>query len=143
MATTVPFTLITPRAVVFDGEAELVIAVGTEGEEGIMPSHAPFLTALRPGVLRANVRGEGGATERLTLATGEGFIQALPGKITVLTDAAMRRDDIDIDAAKADLATAQDELRTAGGDLTAAKRAQAKIDFANARLQVASAGGAH
>ena len=62
MANAVPFQLITPRNVAFDGEAELVIAVGTEGEIGIMPSHAPFLTALRPGVLRANVRADGAET---------------------------------------------------------------------------------
>ena len=55
MANTIPFKLITPTPVAFEGDAELVIAVGTEGEEGILPSHAPFLTALRPGVLRANV----------------------------------------------------------------------------------------
>ena len=43
---TIPFRLITPIAVAFEGDAELVIGVGTEGEEGILPSHAPFLTAL-------------------------------------------------------------------------------------------------
>ena len=61
MANAIPFTLITPLSVKFDGEAELVIAVGTEGEVGILPSHAPYLTALRPGVLRANVVENGAA----------------------------------------------------------------------------------
>jgi F-type H+-transporting ATPase subunit epsilon len=73
MAKTIPFKLITPACVAFEGEAELVIGVGTEGEEGILASHAPFLTALRPGVLRADVR-VGGETKRLTFATGEGFL---------------------------------------------------------------------
>ena len=137
MANAVPFTLITPRAVAFDGEAELVIAVGTEGEVGILPSHAPFLTALRPGVLRANVRDAGGATRRLELACSEGFLQALPTKITILADAALTREDIDIAAARADLQTAQDAHRTAGGDMEAQRRAQTAIDFAKARLEVA------
>ncbi len=83
MAKTVPFRLITPTAVAFDGEAELVIAVGTEGEEGILASHAPFLTALRPGVLRANV-ADGDAIKRLEFATSEGFLQALPDRVTIL-----------------------------------------------------------
>ncbi len=78
----VPFKLITPIAVRFDGEAELVIATGTEGETGILPQHAPYLTTVRPGVLRANVV-EGGATKRLELATGEGFLQVLPDRITL------------------------------------------------------------
>lgn len=137
MANTIPFALITPLSVKFDGEAELVIAVGTEGEVGILPSHAPFLTALRPGVLRANVRDAGGATRRLELACSEGFMQALPGKVTVLADAALDHDEIDIAQARADLAAAQDEQKAAGGDLAAQRRAQAKIDFANARLAVA------
>jgi len=136
VANAVPFTLITPVAVAFDGEAELVIAVGTEGEVGILPSHAPYLTALRPGVLRANVRA-GNATQRLELATSEGFLQALPGKITILADAALSRDQIDIEAARAELTAGTDEQHQAGGDTLAYKRAQAKIDFAKAKLEVA------
>jgi F-type H+-transporting ATPase subunit epsilon len=136
VANAIPFTLITPLSVKFDGQAELVIAVGTEGEVGILPSHAPYLTALRPGLLRANVQ-EGGVTRRLELACSEGFLQALPGKITILADAALERDEVDMAQARADLAAAQDELKAAGGDLAAYRRAQTKIDFANARLAVA------
>ena len=135
MANTIPFQLITPLSVKFDGEAELVIAVGTEGEVGILPSHAPYLTALRPGVMRANVR-DGAGTRRLELALSEGFMQALPGKVTILADAALGADEIDIAQARADLAAAQDELRSTG-DVYAQRRALTKIDYANARLHVA------
>lgn len=137
MANAVPFTLITPRAIAFDGEAELVIAVGTEGEVGILPQHAPYLTALRPGVLRANVRGEGNETHRLELACGEGFLQALPGKITILTDAALRTDEIDVHGAREEIAAATEAQRNAGADLAAWRSAQAKLDFAHAKLKVA------
>jgi F-type H+-transporting ATPase subunit epsilon len=137
LANAIPFQLITPLSVKFDGEAELVIAVGTEGEVGILPSHAPYLTALRPGVLRANVHEAGGATRRLELALSEGFMQALPGKVTILADAALDRDEIDIAQARADLAAAQEEQKAAGGDLYAQRRALVKIDYANARLAVA------
>ena len=138
MANAIPFQLITPLSVKFDGEAELVIAVGTEGEVGILPSHAPYLTALRPGVLRANVREGGGeTTRRLELALSEGFMQALPGKVTILADAALERDEVDIAQARADLATAQEEQKIAGGDLYAQRRALVKVDYANARLHVA------
>ena len=95
MATTVPFKLITPTRLVFEGDAELVIAVTTEGEEGILPQHAPFLAALKPGVLRANVVKDG-ATSRLELATGEGFMQALPDRVTVLVGDALRFEDVDV-----------------------------------------------
>jgi F-type H+-transporting ATPase subunit epsilon len=139
MANSIPFTLITPMAVKFAGEAELVIAVTTEGEEGFLPSHAPFLAALKAGVLRANVV-ENGTPRRLELATSEGFVQALPEKITVLANAAFAQDEVDIANTRAELAEAQEALRAAGSDATAVARVQAKIDFANAKLKVAGAG---
>jgi F-type H+-transporting ATPase subunit epsilon len=105
MAKTVPFSLITPTKVVFNGEAELVIAVTTEGEEGILASHAPFLAALKPGVLRANVVSDG-KPQRLELATSEGFMQALPDRITVLVDQALRFEDVDVAATREELARA-------------------------------------
>ncbi|HET7813012.1 MAG TPA: ATP synthase F1 subunit epsilon [Candidatus Baltobacteraceae bacterium] len=120
MASTIPFKLITPTKVVFEGEAELVIAVTTEGEEGILAHHAPFLSALKPGVLRANVV-ENGASRRLEMATGEGFMQALPDGVTVLVDEALAFEDVDVAATRAELAQATD---------------QSAIDFANAKLRL-------
>jgi F-type H+-transporting ATPase subunit epsilon len=134
---TIPFRLITPVAVAFEGEAELVIAVGTEGEEGILASHAPFLTALRPGILRANVGADGSATKRLEFATSEGFLQALPDRITVLADAAMQRDQVDTAAARADLEGATERQKQLAPQTAEYAREQSTIDFANARLQLA------
>ncbi len=133
---TVPFRLITPVAVAFEGEAELVIAVGTEGEEGILAAHAPFLTALRPGILRANVGGDGGASRRLEFATSEGFLQALPDRVTVLVDAAMQREQIDADAARADLQSAAERQKQLTPQTADYAREQSTIDFANARLHL-------
>ena len=120
MASTVPFKLITPAKVVFEGDAELVIAVTTEGEEGILPHHAPFLAALKPGVLRANVVAEG-KTERLELATRQGFMQALPDRLTILVDEALGFDDVDVAQAREELAASNDP------DV---------VDFANAKLRL-------
>ncbi|MDP9025875.1 MAG: ATP synthase F1 subunit epsilon [Candidatus Eremiobacteraeota bacterium] len=133
MASTVPFKLITPTKVVFEGDAELVIATTTEGEEGILPRHAPFLAGLKPGVLRANVV-ESGSAKRLELATGEGFMQALPDRVTVLVDQALNFDDIDVAASREELAAASERQKTTTGD--AYTREQAIIDFASAKLRV-------
>jgi len=135
MASTVPFKLITPTAVAFEGEAELVIAVTTEGEEGILPKHAPFLAALRPGLLRANVQRDG-ASARLEMATGEGFMQALPDRVTVLVDEALRFEDVDVAKTREELAAALQRQKDAGTDLQAHAREQAVIDFANAKLRL-------
>lgn len=134
MAATIPFKLITPAKVIFDGDAELVIAVTTEGEEGILANHAPFLSALKPGVLRANVV-EGGAARRLELATSEGFMQALPDRITVLVDDALTFEEIDVAATRTELSEATERQRTAAEPHVAA-REQAIIDFANAKLHL-------
>ena len=117
---TVPFKLVTPAKLIFEGDAELVIAVTTEGEEGILPRHAPFLAALKPGVLRANIVQDG-ASRRLELATGEGFMQALPDRVTVLTDEAVAFEEVDVARTRAELAEATDP---------------SIVDFARAKLRL-------
>jgi len=104
---TFAFKLIAPTRVLFDGRASLVIAVTTEGEEGILAGHAPFVGALKPGVLRAEVSDDAGS-RRLELATDEGFIQALPDGVTVLVERALSIEEIDIEATRAELGTATD-----------------------------------
>ena len=116
-----------------------MIAVTTEGEEGILPKHAPFLAALKPGVLRANVRqapdGEGNVT-RLELATSEGFMQALPDRITVLVDEARSFDDVVVAEARDRLAEATERQKAEAPGSGGFAREQAIIDFANAQLRL-------
>jgi F-type H+-transporting ATPase subunit epsilon len=138
MANTVAFKLISPARVLFEGQAELVIAVTTEGEEGILPSHAPFLAALKPGVLRANVHNASGGVERLEFATSSGFMQALPDGITVLVDAAVQYDEIDrIEAQKA-LEDGQAQIGKTALDAPDYERVKAALEFAQAKLALKS-----
>jgi F-type H+-transporting ATPase subunit epsilon len=148
MADGIAFKLVTPARVVFDGDASLVIVVTTEGEEGILPKHAPFLAALKPGILRANVlrqaRGDDarghsagdGVSSRLELATSEGFMQALPDRITVLVDEALAFDDIVVAEARERLAAATERQKEAVVGTEAYAREQAAIDFASAQLRL-------
>jgi F-type H+-transporting ATPase subunit epsilon len=135
VANTLAFRLVTPTQIVFEGDAELVIAVTTEGEEGILPAHAPFLAALRPGVLRANVDTQG-ASSRLELATSEGFMQALPDRVTVLVDEALRFEEVVVATAREELAEAIERQKTAGATRELFEREQRIIDFANAKLRL-------
>lgn len=139
MAQTLGFKLVTPAEVVFDGEAELVIAVTTEGEEGILAHHAPFLAVLRPGVLRANVVREG-QTSRLELATGEGFMQALPGRVTVLVDEARSFDQVDVAGARERLQAALDRQKGQSPESEGYAREQRIVDYANAQLRLTGHG---
>ena len=131
----IPFRLVTPTELVFDGSAELVIAVTTEGEEGILPRHAPFLAALKPGVLRANVIGDAGAS-RLELATSEGFMQALPDRVTVLVDEALRFEQIVVSDARRELNEAVERQKAATPGSALYAHEQAVIEFANAKLRL-------
>ena len=135
MARTIPFKLITPQAIAFEGEAELVIVVGTEGEEGVLAGHAPFLTALRPGVLRANVI-DNGMAQRLEVATGEGFMQALPDRVTVLVDEARTKEQIDAAFVRTELQDAQERQKAFAPQTADYAREQAIIDYAHARLSL-------
>ena len=135
MANAIPFKLITPKQIAFEGDAELVIAVTTEGEEGILPHHAPFLAALKPGVLRANVVKDGAAS-RLEMATSEGFMQALPDRVTVLIDEALRFEDVDVAKTREELAAAIDRQKAEGADPAIFAREQSVIDFAHAKLRL-------
>ncbi len=117
----------------FEGDAELVIAVTTEGEEGILPSHAPFLAALKPGVLRANV-ADGAIAARNRHERG--FMQALPDRVTVLVDEAVRFEDVDVADVRAELEAATERQKAAGEDRELWAREQATIDFANAKLRL-------
>ena len=136
MAKTIPFRLVTPSAIAYEGEAELVIAVGTEGEEGILPSHAPFLTALRPGLLRANVV-EADGSKRVEFATSAGFMQALPDRLTVLVDDALTKREIDVAEAHAEREAALGRQRELVPQTAEYAREQAIVDFADAKMALA------
>ena len=49
---TLQFDLITPEKIFFSDAAHQIDIPGTEGEFGVLPGHAPFISSLRPGVLK-------------------------------------------------------------------------------------------
>ena len=48
---TLTFHLVSPEKVLFDQDVTMVVIPGAEGDIGVLPEHAPFLTLLRPGVV--------------------------------------------------------------------------------------------
>ncbi|MGZ3715091.1 MAG: ATP synthase F1 subunit epsilon, partial [Ktedonobacterales bacterium] len=87
---TLHVTIVTAQQTVFDGEAEEVIAPGSEGQLGILPRHAPLLTTLATGELRLRERGvdEG-------LFVSGGFLEVNDNVVTILADDAERASEID------------------------------------------------
>ena len=53
MAGKLSFSLVSPEREVFNGLVDQVDAPGAEGDFGVLADHAPFMTALREGVVTA------------------------------------------------------------------------------------------
>jgi F-type H+-transporting ATPase subunit epsilon len=90
MAATLKLEIVTPEAKIFSDYVEMVTLAGVEGEMGILPGHAPLMTQLAAGELV--VRKEG---RNIFLAVGDGFVQITGERVAVLTDMAIKADDID------------------------------------------------
>jgi F-type H+-transporting ATPase subunit epsilon len=97
--------IVTPDKAVLDQEVEEVYAPGTNGEFGILPQHITFLTSLDVGVLRYRAEGKDDF-----VAISGGLTEVLDDSITVLADAAERRDEIDVDRARVAEETANQEM---------------------------------
>ena len=90
--------IVTVERLVYSGEVDMVIAPGIEGELGILPHHAPLLTALKYGELRVR-RGD----EEDSYAIGGGFMEVLPLQVTVMADTAQRAEEIDLERSTANI----------------------------------------
>jgi F-type H+-transporting ATPase subunit epsilon len=72
-------TVISPERAVFDGEADAVVAPAFDGEVGILPQHAPFITLLGQGTLAVR---RGGDTSRFHVEGG--FLQVVADMVRVV-----------------------------------------------------------
>ena len=73
--------IVTTEETVFSGEADIVVAPGSEGMLGILPSHTSLLTAVKAGTI--TVRN--GSDESTIEVTG-GFLEVMDDVVTVLAD---------------------------------------------------------
>jgi len=81
-----PFNVdvVTPEAVIWQGEADFVAARTTEGEIGILADHEPTMGALSAGAVVVN--STDGTT--ITVGVNGGFLQVFHNQVTLLTDRA-------------------------------------------------------
>ena len=76
-------TVISPEAVLFEGDTDSVVAPAYDGEVGILTGHAPMMTLLGKGVLRL---GSGGGTRSFSVEGG--FLQVVENQVRVVTERA-------------------------------------------------------
>lgn len=118
-----PFTLdiVTLKKVAFSEEIKSVNAPGTEGYFSILVNHTPFVSSLKPGVIRVTRPND----ETLTFSTSGGFLMTDGKKVILLADAVERPEEIDIQRAQAAKDRAEKRLaeRTPDIDIDRAKSA--------------------
>lgn len=121
--------VITPEKKVYEDDVDMVIAPGSEGYLGILPHHAPLLTALGPGEFRVK---KGGIEEILVVFGG--FMDVRGDRVVVLTEAAEPAEDIDAQRAQAARERAQEMLQA--GTLSAADEARARASLQRALVRI-------
>ena len=71
--------LVTPDGPVYEGEIEMLIVPGADGEIGVLARHAPLIAMLNAGSTRVHVKRE---TEVLEFATGPGFFKVEQDRVS-------------------------------------------------------------
>jgi F-type H+-transporting ATPase subunit epsilon len=126
--------IVTPEKRVLDAEVDSVTIPTASGEAGILPNHAPLISAVSPGVLSYASKG---TNERLVLSGG--FVEVNDDLVSVLVDTAETASEVDVDAARAEREAAEKALASAG--LITEEEAAASreaVDHAAAKVSVAS-----
>jgi F-type H+-transporting ATPase subunit epsilon len=90
MADTLRLEIVTPAAVAYSADVQMVTLTAVDGDIGIYPHHTPLLTRCVPGemIVRRN-----GATE--FLAVGQGLVEVTGDSVSIVTDMAVAVKDID------------------------------------------------
>jgi len=104
MAATLKLEIVTPEAKTYSEDVEMVTLPGVEGEMGIYPMHVPLMTQIVAGELAIRKGGR-----EYFLAIGEGFVEITADKVAIMTDMAVRAEQID--EAKAEEARKRAESR--------------------------------
>ena len=90
MAGKLRLVIVTPEGKTFDDDVEQVVMPGVEGQLGVLPGHVPLLTQIMPGELDLKAHSKGDE-----LAVGGGFAEITGSRVTILTDMAVKPEDID------------------------------------------------
>jgi F-type H+-transporting ATPase subunit epsilon len=98
--------IVTPERRVISRECDEVILPGAEGSFGVLPGHAPMLSALTAGVAIARF-----GNDRGIMAIGGGFAEVLPDRVIVLAETCERSDEIDVDRARKMVSQLEERLR--------------------------------
>jgi F-type H+-transporting ATPase subunit epsilon len=115
--------VITPEEVIYDGEADLVIARIADGDLGVLVDHSPLVSTVEVGEVR--IRQD---DEQLVYATSDGFFKVSENLVQVLVEEAVSVEEIDIDAAETRVEEAEKELSEVSEEAEDRDRVVAEIE---------------
>ncbi len=130
MAGTIKLEIVTPEAKIFSDDVDMVTLTGGEGEMGILPQHMALMTQLVEGEITVRK-----GAENIFMAVGDGFVQVTGDKVSILTDMAVRAENIDEAAAEQARKNAETRLAQKVTDEEAAQL-QAALAHATTQLNV-------
>jgi F-type H+-transporting ATPase subunit epsilon len=130
---TIRCEIVSQDRTVFEGDVDIVVIPGSDGEMGILPRHSPVLTTLKYGIIKVR---KGGIEELFTVAGGVAEVQ--PDIVTILADAAENVEEIDVNRAEEARKRAEEVLaRGIPADTDAYLAMEAALRRSNLRLDAA------
>ncbi|CCE09314.1 ATP synthase subunit epsilon, membrane-bound, F1 sector [Bradyrhizobium sp. STM 3843] len=105
------FDLVSPEKIAFSGQVDQVDVPGLEGDFGVLAGHAPFVAALRPGILTVTT---GNTREKIIVAGG--LAEVSEKGLTVLADIATSLAELDRTALADEIAKMEAKLAEKEGD---------------------------
>ena len=131
-------SVVTPEGPAFEGEAEMLIVPGADGEIGVLARHAPLVAMLKAG----NTRVHTGPAEIQEFATGPGFFKVEQDRAIALVDDAVPAKEIDSARAERQLEEAKAELEQVEAGESDADRWQVEQRIRHAENQLSVLGRA-
>ncbi|MAH13985.1 MAG: ATP synthase F1 subunit epsilon [Verrucomicrobia bacterium] len=103
--------IVTPEKRVYSKSVERVKLPCSEGEMEVLPGHIPLITTVDAGEVRTQSKGQSEL-----LAVDKGFVEVFGDKVSILTEAAIDIEDIDLEAAEKAQKRAEEALAKAEAD---------------------------
>jgi len=115
--------IVTPKGIIYDGEAKQVTLPGSEGEFGVLPEHASLVSLLTTGVISIEMPD----SSKIDVAINSGYVKVDESKVSCIVDGAVALAAGDSDIAKK-IKEATELLKSAETSNTAIAAAVSKVE---------------
>ena len=129
MSDKIKLEIVSAEEEIFSQDVEMIYAPAEMGEVGISPKHTPLITKLKPGDVRAQINKD----EMKTFYVSGGILEIQPNEVTILSDTALREDDLDEERALEAEKLAQEAMKNSANEVDATK---AKSELLQAAAQL-------